>query len=35
MAFTKILPSWEGFLLLYIHGAGKYSVDALRDIAAP
>jgi len=24
-----------GFLLLYINGAGKYSIDALLGIAAP
>jgi putative oxidoreductase len=33
--FYKNLSIMGGFLLLYIHGAGKYSIDALCDIAAP
>jgi putative oxidoreductase len=33
--FYKNLGIMGGFLLLYINGAGKYSIDALRDIAAP
>ena len=33
--FYKNLSIMGGFLLLYIHGAGKYSTDALCDIAAP
>jgi putative oxidoreductase len=33
--FFKNLSIMGGFLLLYINGAGKYSIDALRDIAAP
>jgi putative oxidoreductase len=33
--FYKNLSIMGGFLLLYIHGAGKYSIDAWRDIAAP
>jgi putative oxidoreductase len=33
--FYKNLSIMGGFLLLYITGAGKYSVDALRSIAAP
>ena len=33
--FYKNLSIMGGFLLLYINGAGKYSIDALRDIAAP
>jgi putative oxidoreductase len=33
--FFKNLSIMGGFLLLYITGAGKYSVDALRVIAAP
>ncbi len=32
--FYKNFGIMGGFLLLYIHGAGKYSIDALRDIAA-
>jgi putative oxidoreductase len=34
-AFYKNFGIMGGFLLLYIHGAGTYSIDALRDIAAP
>ena len=34
-AFYKNLSIMGGFLLLYIAGAGKYSVDALCGIAAP
>jgi putative oxidoreductase len=34
-AFYKNLSIMGGFLLLYITGAGKYSIDALRSIAAP
>jgi putative oxidoreductase len=33
--FYKNLSIMGGFLLLYIHGAGRYSIDALYDIAAP
>jgi putative oxidoreductase len=33
--FYKNLSIMGGFLLLYITGAGKYSIDALRSIAAP
>jgi putative oxidoreductase len=33
--FFKNLAIMGGFLLLYINGAGNYSIDALRDIAAP
>jgi putative oxidoreductase len=33
--FYKNLSIIGGFLLLYITGAGKYSIDALRGIAAP
>jgi putative oxidoreductase len=33
--FYKNSSIMGGFLLLYITGAGKYSVDALRSIAAP
>jgi putative oxidoreductase len=33
--FYKNLSIMGGFLLLYITGAGKYSVDALCSIAAP
>ena len=33
--FYKNLSIMGGFLLLYISGAGKYSIDALRSIAAP
>ena len=34
-AFYKNLSIVGGFLLLYITGAGKYSIDALCGIAAP
>src|SRR5271155_3835359 len=33
--FYKNLCIMGGFLLLYITGAGKYSIDVLRSIAAP
>jgi putative oxidoreductase len=33
--FYKDLAIMGGFLLLYITGAGKYSIDALYGIAAP
>ena len=33
--FYKNLGIMGGFLLLYITGAGKYSIDALSRIAAP
>ena len=33
--FYKNLSIMGGFLLLYITGAGKYSIDALYGIAAP
>ena len=33
--FYKNLAIMGGFLLLYITGAGKYSIDALRGVAAP
>ena len=33
--FYKNLSIMGGFLLLYITGAGKYSIDALYSIAAP
>jgi putative oxidoreductase len=33
--FYKDLSIMGGFLLLYITGAGKYSIDALLGIAAP
>jgi putative oxidoreductase len=33
--FFKNLSIMGGFLLLYINGAGKYSIDALCGIAAP
>jgi putative oxidoreductase len=33
--FYKDLSIMGGFLLLYITGAGKYSIDAVRSIAAP
>ena len=33
--FYKNLSIMGGFLLLFITGAGKYSIDALRSIAAP
>jgi putative oxidoreductase len=34
-AFYKNLSIIGGFLLLYVVGAGKYSIDALSGIAAP
>src|SRR6202050_2306041 len=34
-AFYKNLSIIGGFLLLYVTGAGKYSVDVLSGIAAP
>jgi putative oxidoreductase len=34
-SFYKNLSIMGGFLLLYITGAGKYSIDALLSIAAP
>jgi putative oxidoreductase len=34
-AFYKNLSIMGGFLLLYITGAGKYSIDILCGIAAP
>jgi putative oxidoreductase len=34
-SFYKNLSIMGGFLLLYIAGAGKYSIDALFGIAAP
>ena len=34
-SFYKNLSIMGGFLLLYIAGAGKYSIDALLGIAAP
>jgi putative oxidoreductase len=33
--FYKNLSIMGGFLLLYVTGAGKYSIDALCSIAAP
>jgi putative oxidoreductase len=33
--FYKNLSITGGFLLLYVTGAGKYSIDALCSIAAP
>jgi putative oxidoreductase len=33
--FYKNLSIVGGFLLLYVTGAGKYSIDALRSVAAP
>ena len=33
--FYKNLSIVGGFLLLYISGAGKYSIDALRSVSAP
>ncbi len=33
--FYKNLSIMGGFLLLYVTGPGKYSIDALRSIAAP
>jgi putative oxidoreductase len=34
-SFYKNLSIMGGFLLLYVTGAGKYSIDALYSIAAP
>ena len=34
-SFYKNLSIMGGFLLLYVTGAGKYSIDALYGIAAP
>jgi putative oxidoreductase len=34
-SFYKNLSIMGGFLLLYLTGAGKYSIDALLGIAAP
>jgi putative oxidoreductase len=34
-SFYKNLSIMGGFLLLYITGAGKYSIDGLFSIAAP
>jgi putative oxidoreductase len=33
--FYKNLSIMGGFLLLYVTGAGKYSIDVLTGIAAP
>jgi putative oxidoreductase len=33
--FYKNLSIMGGFLLLFVTGAGKYSIDALCGIAAP
>jgi putative oxidoreductase len=33
--FYKNMSIMGGFLLLYITGAGKYSIDALRGVASP
>ena len=33
--FYKNLSIMGGFLLLYVTGAGKYSIDALSSVAAP
>jgi putative oxidoreductase len=33
--FYKNLSIMGGFLLLYVTGAGKYSIDVLLSIAAP
>jgi putative oxidoreductase len=33
--FYKNLGIMGGFLLLYVTGAGKYSIDALRSLLAP
>jgi len=33
--FYKNLSIMGGFLLLHITGAGQYSIDALRGVAAP
>jgi putative oxidoreductase len=34
-SFYKNLSIMGGFMLLYVTGAGKYSIDALYSIAAP
>ena len=34
-SFYKNLSIMGGFLLLHITGAGQYSIDALRGVAAP
>ena len=34
-SFYKNLSIMGGFLLLWITGAGKYSIDTLRSVAAP
>ena len=34
-SFYKNLSIMGGFLLLFITGAGNYSIDALRSVAAP
>jgi len=34
-SFYKNLSIMGGFLLLYVTGAGKYSIDGLFGIAAP
>jgi putative oxidoreductase len=34
-SFYKNLGIMGGFLLLYVAGAGKYSIDALWRVAAP
>jgi putative oxidoreductase len=34
-SFYKNLSIMGGFFLLYVTGAGKYSIDALRSVAAP
>lgn len=34
-SFYKNVSIMGGFLLLYLTGAGHYSVDALRNVAAP
>ena len=34
-SFYKNLSIMGGFLLLYVTGAGKYSIDALCSVAAP
>ena len=34
-SFYKNLSIMGGFLLLYITGAGKYSINVLRSIPAP
>jgi len=33
--FYKNLSIMGGFLLLYVTGAGKYSIDALRSVSVP